>query len=48
VTAAGMEQRPFGRGRTALPVVGLGTWKRLEAAAAEGGAALGGPRRPSR
>jgi aryl-alcohol dehydrogenase-like predicted oxidoreductase len=32
-----MEQRPFGRGRTALPVVGLGTWKRLEAAAAEGG-----------
>jgi diketogulonate reductase-like aldo/keto reductase len=32
-----MEQRAFGRGRAALPVVGLGTWKRLEAAAAAGG-----------
>jgi aryl-alcohol dehydrogenase-like predicted oxidoreductase len=31
-----MEQRAFGRGRAALPVVGLGTWSRLEAAAAAG------------
>ena len=32
-----VERRPFGRGRAPRPVVGLGTWQRLEAAAAEGG-----------
>jgi diketogulonate reductase-like aldo/keto reductase len=31
-----MELRAFGHGRVALPVVGLGTWKRLEAAATTG------------
>jgi diketogulonate reductase-like aldo/keto reductase len=31
-----MEQRSLGRGRVAVPVVGLGTWQRLEAAAAVG------------
>jgi aryl-alcohol dehydrogenase-like predicted oxidoreductase len=31
-----LEHRPFGTGRPALPVVGLGTWARLEAAAAAG------------
>jgi aryl-alcohol dehydrogenase-like predicted oxidoreductase len=31
-----VESRAFGRGRDALPVVGLGTWKRLEAAARSG------------
>jgi hypothetical protein len=29
----GMEQRSLGRGRVSMPVVGLGTWRRLEAAA---------------
>ena len=29
-----MENRSLGRGRVSVPVVGLGTWQRLEAAAA--------------
>src|SRR5580658_5262055 len=29
-----MENRSLGRGRVGMPVVGLGTWRRLEAAAA--------------
>jgi len=33
---AGLENRSLGRGRVSLPVVGLGTWRRLEAAAAAG------------
>jgi hypothetical protein len=28
-----MENRNLGRGRVSVPVVGLGTWRRLEAAA---------------
>src|SRR4051812_36664005 len=31
-----MEHRSLGRGRVGVPVVGLGTWRRLEAAAAAG------------
>ncbi len=31
-----MENRGLGRGRVSVPVVGLGTWQRLEAAAAVG------------
>ena len=31
-----MENRSLGRGRVSVPVVGLGTWRRLEAAAASG------------
>ena len=31
-----MEQRSLGRDRVSVPVVGLGTWQRLEAAAAAG------------
>jgi aryl-alcohol dehydrogenase-like predicted oxidoreductase len=31
-----MESRSLGRGRVSVPVVGLGTWQRLEAAAAAG------------
>ena len=31
-----MEHRSLGRGRVSVPVVGLGTWRRLEAAAAAG------------
>ena len=31
-----MENRSLGRGRVSVPVVGLGTWQRLEAAAAVG------------
>ena len=31
-----MENRNLGRGRVSVPVVGLGTWRRLEAAAASG------------
>ena len=31
-----MENRNLGRGRVSVPVVGLGTWRRLEAAAAAG------------
>ena len=31
-----MENRSLGRGRVSVPVVGLGTWRRLEAAAATG------------
>jgi aryl-alcohol dehydrogenase-like predicted oxidoreductase len=31
-----MESRSLGRGRISVPVVGLGTWRRLEAAAAAG------------
>jgi aryl-alcohol dehydrogenase-like predicted oxidoreductase len=31
-----MENRSLGRGRASVPVVGLGTWRRLEAAAAAG------------
>lgn len=31
-----MESRSLGRGRVSVPVVGLGTWRRLEAAAAAG------------
>src|SRR5580700_8664136 len=31
-----MENRSLGRGRVGMPVVGLGTWRRLEAAAAAG------------
>ena len=31
-----MENRNLGRGRVSVPVVGLGTWRRLEAAAATG------------
>jgi aryl-alcohol dehydrogenase-like predicted oxidoreductase len=31
-----MENRSLGRGRVGVPVVGLGTWRRLEAAAAAG------------
>jgi aryl-alcohol dehydrogenase-like predicted oxidoreductase len=33
---AGVENRDLGRGRVSVPVVGLGTWRRLEAAAAAG------------
>jgi aryl-alcohol dehydrogenase-like predicted oxidoreductase len=33
---ASMENRVLGRSRTSVPVVGLGTWRRLEAAAAAG------------
>jgi len=33
---AGLENRSLGRGRVSVPVVGLGTWRRLEAAAAAG------------
>ena len=33
---AGVENRSLGRGRASVPVVGLGTWRRLEAAAAAG------------
>jgi aryl-alcohol dehydrogenase-like predicted oxidoreductase len=33
---AGLENRSLGRGRVSVPVVGLGTWRRLEAAAAVG------------
>ena len=33
---AGTERRCLGRGRVSVPVVGLGTWRRLEAAAAIG------------
>jgi aryl-alcohol dehydrogenase-like predicted oxidoreductase len=33
---ASMENRSLGRGRVSVPVVGLGTWQRLEAAAASG------------
>jgi aryl-alcohol dehydrogenase-like predicted oxidoreductase len=32
----GLESRSLGRGRASVPVVGLGTWRRLEAAAAAG------------
>ena len=31
-----MDNRSLGRGRISVPVVGLGTWQRLEAAAAAG------------
>jgi diketogulonate reductase-like aldo/keto reductase len=31
-----MENRSLGRGRVSVPVIGLGTWQRLEAAAAAG------------
>jgi aryl-alcohol dehydrogenase-like predicted oxidoreductase len=31
-----MENRSLGGGRVSVPVVGLGTWQRLEAAAAAG------------
>jgi len=31
-----MEDRSLGRGRISVPVVGLGTWRRLEAAATAG------------
>ena len=31
-----MESRSLGKGRVSVPVVGLGTWRRLEAAAAAG------------
>ena len=31
-----MENRSLGRARVSVPVVGLGTWRRLEAAAAAG------------
>ena len=31
-----MDDRSLGRGRISVPVVGLGTWQRLEAAAAAG------------
>ncbi|MDT4959082.1 MAG: hypothetical protein QOD31_2881, partial [Pseudonocardiales bacterium] len=31
-----MEKRSLGRGRVSVAVVGLGTWQRLEAAAAAG------------
>ena len=31
-----MENRDLGQGRVSVPVVGLGTWQRLEAAAAAG------------
>jgi diketogulonate reductase-like aldo/keto reductase len=34
---AGLENRSLGRGRVSVPVIGLGTWRRLEAAAAAGG-----------
>ena len=33
---ASMEKRSLGVGRVSVPVVGLGTWARLEAAAASG------------
>jgi diketogulonate reductase-like aldo/keto reductase len=33
---ADMENRSLGQGRVSVPVVGLGTWRRLEAAAAAG------------
>jgi diketogulonate reductase-like aldo/keto reductase len=36
VGVAGLEHRTLGRGRPGVPVVGLGTWRRLEAAAAAG------------
>ena len=36
---ADMENRNLGRGRVSVPVVGLGTWRRLEAAAAGAGTA---------
>jgi len=31
-----VENRSLGRGRVSVPVVGLGTWRRLEDAAATG------------
>ena len=31
-----MDDRSLGRGRISVPAVGLGTWQRLEAAAAAG------------
>ena len=31
-----MENRSLGHGRVSVPVVGLGTWRRLEAAASAG------------
>ena len=31
-----MENRSLGQGRASVPVIGLGTWRRLEAAAASG------------
>jgi aryl-alcohol dehydrogenase-like predicted oxidoreductase len=33
---AELENRSLGKGRVSVPVVGLGTWRRLEAAAAAG------------
>ena len=33
---AGLGNRSLGRGRVSVPVAGLGTWRRLEAAAATG------------
>ena len=33
---AGLESRSLGEGRVSVPVVGPGTWRRLEAAAAAG------------
>ena len=48
IWAGGMENRDLGRGRVSVPVVGLGTWRRLEAATAQPGrlgenAAAGSP-----